>query len=121
MSLYGAGPSPWDIGFSGWGAQAAPSAPGATTYSLPGGTYNAGSSVPDTYSGSFGGFNPSAIFSGLGGLVNTGLDLWDRLDDDDNPVPQVQSSQPVLAGGMDPLMLVMIGGALLLAFVMLRK
>lgn len=121
MSLYGDGPSPFDIGFSGWGAQSVPAAPGATTFSLPGGTYGAGSAVPDTYSGSFGGFNPAALFGSLGGVINTGLDIWDRLDNDDNPMPQVQSTQPVLAGSMSPIIMVAIGGAVLAAFVMMRK
>lgn len=118
MSLYGYGPSPSSVGFSGWGSTAIPAAPGATTFSLAGGTYGAGSAVPDNYAG---GFNPSNLLQGFGNLVNSGLDIWDRLNSDDDPTPTVAATQPALASSMNPMMLLMIGGALLLAFVLMRK
>lgn len=117
MSLYGNGPSPYDVGFSGWGNDTPPAPPGSTTWSLPGGNYGGNSPVSGNYSGSFGG----GFWTGVGGLLNTGLDIWDRLDNADGiPQPVAAPAQQYQAG-FNPMMMVMIGGALLLAFVLMKK
>lgn len=115
---YGYGPSPTDVAFQGWGNSAAPAPPGSTTWSLPGGTYGQGASVPDSYAGSF---SPGGFFAGLGNLAGVGVEIWDRLRDEEDPRPvTVQPQAPVMAG-MGNMGILLLAGVALVGFMMLRK